>query len=116
MQVEGGDDRPAAEQIADRGDQVALGVLVSGGYDKALKAWTVSRAGLEAVGSDWDTPAGRDIIWRSRSSKTSDLLVKILLNKKTKSSCVSALQRDDNCFLDSLSKAECLRITHFRRN
>ena len=37
-----------------------------------------------AIGSDWDTPAGRDIIWRSRSSKTSDLLVKILLNKETK--------------------------------
>ena len=35
------------------------------------------------IRDSWDTPAGRDIVWRSRSSKTPDLLVKILLNKKT---------------------------------
>ena len=56
----------------------ALGIALDKQQDKFFGAW------LEAVGSDWDTPAGRDIVWRSRSSKTSDLLVKILLNKKTK--------------------------------
>ena len=56
----------------------ALGLALDKQQDKFFGAW------LEAIGSDWDTPAGRDIIWRSRSSKTSDLLVKILLNKKTK--------------------------------
>ena len=56
----------------------ALGIALDKQQDKFFGAW------LEAIGSDWDTPAGRDIIWRSRSSKTSDLLVKILLNKKTK--------------------------------
>ena len=56
----------------------ALGLALDKQQDKFFGAW------LEVIGSDWDTPAGRDIIWRSRSSKTSDLLVKILLNKKTK--------------------------------
>ena len=56
----------------------ALGIALDKQQDKFFGAW------LEAVGSDWDTSAGRDIVWRSRSSKTSDLLVKILLNKKTK--------------------------------
>ncbi len=56
----------------------ALGLALDKQQDKFFGAW------LDAVGSNWDTPGGRDIIWRSRSSKTSNLLVEILLNKKTK--------------------------------
>ena len=56
----------------------ALGLALDRQQDKFFGAW------LEAVGSNWDTPVGRDIVWRSRSKKTPDLLVKILLNKKTK--------------------------------
>ncbi len=56
----------------------ALGLALDKQQDKFFEAW------LDAVGSNWDTPGGRDIIWRSRSSKTSNLLVEILLNKKTK--------------------------------
>ena len=62
---------------ADRWYLEALGLALDRQQDKFFGAW------LEAVGSNWDTPAGRDIVWRSRSSKTPDLLVKILLNKKT---------------------------------
>jgi hypothetical protein len=56
----------------------ALGLALDRQQDKFFGAW------LEAVGSEWDTPAGRDIVWRSRSKMTSDLLVKIILNKNTK--------------------------------
>ena len=56
----------------------SLGLALDKQQDKFFGAW------LESVGSNWDTPAGRDIIWRSRSSKTSNLLVEILLDKKTK--------------------------------
>ena len=56
----------------------ALGIALDKQQDKFFSAW------LETVGSDWDTPTGRDIVWRSRSKKTSELLVKILLNEKTK--------------------------------
>ena len=55
----------------------ALGLALDRQQDKFFGAW------LEAVGSEWDTLAGRDIVWRSRSKKTPDLLVKILLDKKT---------------------------------
>ena len=67
------DDINTFEQRADEANDRALDRQ----QDKFFGAW------LEAVGSNWDTPAGRDIVWRSRSSKTPDLLVKILLNKKT---------------------------------
>ncbi len=56
----------------------SLGLALDKQQDKFFGAW------LESVGSNWDTPAGRDIIWRSRSSKTSNLLVEILLDNKTK--------------------------------
>jgi len=63
---------------ADRWYLEALGLALDRQQDKFFGAW------LEAVGSNWDTPVGRDIVWRSRSKKTPDLLVKILLDKKTK--------------------------------
>ncbi len=62
---------------ADRWYLEALGLALDRQQNKFFGAW------LEAVGSNWDTKAGRDIVWRSRSKKTPDLLVKILLDKKT---------------------------------
>ena len=38
-------------------------------------------AWLGTVGDGWNTPAGRDIIWRSRSKQTPALLVKIINDK-----------------------------------
>jgi len=53
----------------------ALGIGADQQWDSFLNAW------LKEVGDGWNTPAGRDIIWRSRSKKTPELLVKILSDK-----------------------------------
>jgi putative membrane-bound dehydrogenase-like protein len=54
----------------------ALGVAAAGREDACFAQW------MKAVGSEWNTPAGRDIIWRSRSLGTLDYLVKLLTSKK----------------------------------
>ncbi len=50
----------------------ALGISADGRWEEFLAAW------LRSVGNEWNTPAGRDIIWRSRSALTSGYLAKIL--------------------------------------
>ncbi|HXG49527.1 MAG TPA: PVC-type heme-binding CxxCH protein [Methylomirabilota bacterium] len=55
----------------------ALGIGADRQEDKFFAAW------LEAVGSQWNTPAGRDIVWRSRSSKAAPLLAKLATDKAT---------------------------------
>jgi putative membrane-bound dehydrogenase-like protein len=55
----------------------ALGIGADRQEDKFFEAW------LGEVGAQWDTPAGRDIVWRSRASKAPGLLVKIILDEKT---------------------------------
>ena len=50
----------------------ALGIGADGQWDKYFGAW------LAQVGDKWNSPAGREIVWRSRSSKTPALLVKII--------------------------------------
>ena len=53
----------------------ALGIGADKQWDKYFDAW------LAAVGDNWNTPAGRDIVWRSRSKKTPALLVKVITDK-----------------------------------
>ena len=55
----------------------ALGVGADLHWEGRFTAW------LELVGEEWDTPAGRDIIWRSRSKKAPAYLAEILLDKNT---------------------------------
>lgn len=55
----------------------ALGIGAEGKWDACLDAY------LAKVGDQWNTPAGRDIIWRSRGKKSADLLVKILKDEST---------------------------------
>ncbi len=50
----------------------ALGIGAKGNEDACFDAW------FAAVGDKWNTPAGRDIIWRMRSAKTASLLAKII--------------------------------------
>jgi len=50
----------------------ALGIGADKQWDAFFGVW------LARVGDTWNTPAGRDIVWRSRSKKTSALLVKII--------------------------------------
>ena len=53
----------------------SLGIAADKQEDKFFGAW------LEAVGDKWNTPAGRDIIWRSRSTKAPPLLAKLATDK-----------------------------------
>jgi putative membrane-bound dehydrogenase-like protein len=55
----------------------ALGIGADKQEDKFFDAW------LTAVGDKWNTPAGRDIVWRSRSPKAAALLAKIATSKDT---------------------------------
>ena len=50
----------------------ALGIGADKQWDAFFGAW------LARTGDAWNTPAGRDIVWRSRSQKTPALLVKII--------------------------------------
>jgi putative membrane-bound dehydrogenase-like protein len=55
----------------------ALGIGADKNWDACLAAW------LSKASTDWNTPAGRDIIWRSRAKKTPELIGKILKDEKT---------------------------------
>ncbi|HUE73097.1 MAG TPA: PVC-type heme-binding CxxCH protein [Pirellulaceae bacterium] len=55
----------------------ALGIGAEGKWDACLDAY------LAKVDGKWNTPAGRDIIWRSRGKKSADLLVQILKDTAT---------------------------------
>ncbi len=50
----------------------ALGIGMDQQEDKYFNAW------LAMVGDNWDTPAGHEIVWRSRARKAPALLVKII--------------------------------------
>jgi hypothetical protein len=53
----------------------ALGIGADRQWDAFLGAWLVQ------MGDNWNTAAGRLIVWRSRSKKTAGLLVKIISDK-----------------------------------
>ncbi|MEZ6134545.1 MAG: NPCBM/NEW2 domain-containing protein [Pirellulaceae bacterium] len=55
----------------------ALGIAADAQPDACFAAW------LEKVGDQWNTAAGRDIVWRSRAVDAADYLVKILQNPAT---------------------------------
>ncbi len=55
----------------------ALGIGADKQEDKFFEAW------LAKVGNKWNTPAGRDIVWRTRSKKTPALLAEIISDKNT---------------------------------
>lgn len=54
----------------------ALGISADQQWDKYFGAW------LAAVGDNWNTAAGRDIIWRSRSTQTPALLAKLIIARQ----------------------------------
>lgn len=55
----------------------ALGIGAGLRSDECFSAW------LELVGDKWNTPAGRDIIWRSRSKQAPAYIAKLLLDENT---------------------------------
>jgi len=70
-------------QLADKHDGKdrwyleALGIGAAHHWDAFLGAW------LKKTGDQWNSPAGRDIIWRSRSKQTPELLAKIVVDETT---------------------------------
>jgi hypothetical protein len=57
----------------------ALGLAMDKQEDEYFSEW------LAAVGEKWNTPAGREIIWRSRSTKAPALIAKIVTSKESSS-------------------------------
>jgi putative membrane-bound dehydrogenase-like protein len=55
----------------------ALGIGAHGNEESYFRTW------LSEIGSEWNTPAGRDIVWRSRSRAAPALLVKIIKDPQT---------------------------------
>jgi putative membrane-bound dehydrogenase-like protein len=55
----------------------ALGIAMAGQEDAFFGAW------LKKVGKKWNTPAGRDIVWRARSTKAPALIAQIVTDKAT---------------------------------
>ncbi len=55
----------------------ALGIGAAKNEDDCFDAW------LAMVGDKWNTPGGRDIVWRMRSTKAAGYLAKLLQNKET---------------------------------
>jgi putative membrane-bound dehydrogenase-like protein len=56
----------------------ALGIGALGNEDACFDAW------LTAVGDKWNSPAGRDIVWRMRATKASGYLAKLLQDTSVK--------------------------------
>jgi putative membrane-bound dehydrogenase-like protein len=56
----------------------ALGIAADKQWDACLDAY------LAKASDPWKTPAGRDILWRSRAKKTPELLAKIIKDPATK--------------------------------
>ena len=55
----------------------ALGIGADRQEDKFFDAW------LAKAGKNWNTPAGRDIVWRSRAGKSAELLSQIIMDRAT---------------------------------
>ncbi len=55
----------------------ALGIGAAKNESACFEAW------LKLVGENWNTPAGRDVIWRSRSPKAASYLAKIISDPAT---------------------------------
>ncbi|MBI1913884.1 MAG: c-type cytochrome, partial [Planctomycetes bacterium] len=58
----------------------ALGIGADRQWDAYFDAW------LKAAGEKWNTPAGRDIVWRSRAARTAQYLAKIISDPSTPTS------------------------------
>jgi hypothetical protein len=70
-------DLAAQHDGKDRWYLEALGIGAALNEDACFEAWS------KKVGDGWNTPAGRDIVWRSRSAKALPFLVKIIKDAKT---------------------------------
>jgi putative membrane-bound dehydrogenase-like protein len=65
-------------KLAQRYDGVDRWYLEALGLASDLRAAECYDAWLDAIGGDWDTQAGRDIVWRIRAPKAAKALVEII--------------------------------------
>ncbi|MEL0119367.1 MAG: hypothetical protein VXB01_10550 [Opitutae bacterium] len=54
-----------------------MGISAEGQWESYFGAW------LKKVDGKWNTPGGRDIIWRSRATDAAGYIVKILKDEST---------------------------------
>ena len=102
--------RLATQHVAgDRWQLEALGIGAEGNWDSHLRAW------LALVGGDWNTPAGRDILWRSRASLTPGYLARILSALGLQSDEAERYLRAFDFQPESDAKARTLRQLAFGR-
>jgi putative membrane-bound dehydrogenase-like protein len=55
----------------------ALGIGAAGNEEEFMDAW------LTAIDDNWNTPAGRDILWRLRTPRAAEYLARIITDKAT---------------------------------
>ena len=103
--------RLASQHVAgDRWYLEALGIGADGKWDSCLRRW------LAISGTNWNTPAGRDIIWRSRASATPDYLARILSSPEAGGDAVARYLRAFDFQPDSGAKSRNLRQLAFGRS
>jgi putative heme-binding domain-containing protein len=85
----------------DRWSLEALGIAADKRWDDCLAAWQ------EKVGDGWNTPSGRDILWRSRAARTPELLARIISDAGTSRNDLPRYLRAFD-FLDDATKQPVL--------
>lgn len=92
----------ARHEGKDRWYLEALGIGATGKDDACFDAW------LALVGDQWNTPGGRDIIWRLRATKTAIYLTKILEDPATPTEGRLRYMRSFDFLPDSEAKSAAL--------
>jgi putative heme-binding domain-containing protein len=80
----------------------ALGIAAVGHEDEYFDAW------LAAVGDQWNSAAGRDIVWRMRAAKAADYLAKILQDQSIPADDKPRYLRSFDFLPDAPAKTEAL--------
>jgi putative membrane-bound dehydrogenase-like protein len=80
----------------------ALGIGAMGRETRALQAW------LDSVNGEWNTPAGRDIVWRVRSPVAFKYLTQLLEDKKADEESTARYLRAFDFLPDGEPKSKAL--------
>lgn len=96
-------------QPGDRWYLEALGIAAEGRWDECMDAW------LGDDGSKFETPAGRDIVWRSRGSRSAKWMSQIIASKSTDKGSASRYFRAFD-FLSPKTKSDALRQLAFEND
>ena len=80
----------------------ALGIGSTGREDRAFRAW------LAEAGGHWNTPAGRDIVWRVRSLLALDPLTQLLTDEKAEENTLPRYLREFDFLPDGAVKDQAL--------